>query len=88
MPVFCLSGLQRLFKIFDNNTGIHNMIKYKPNTFNRKTKVYTKAFYKNKWYVKRNKLLDENGKLRTHSSVSKTQMQFWIRKLSSYFIRF
>jgi hypothetical protein len=30
------SGLQRLFKIFDNNTGIHN------------------------------KLLDENGKLRTY----------------------
>jgi hypothetical protein len=23
-------------------------------------------FYKNKWYVKRNKLLDENGKLRTY----------------------
>ena len=30
-----------------------------------KNKVYTKAFYKNKWYIKRNKLLDENGKLRT-----------------------
>ena len=75
------SGLQRLFKIFDNNTGIHNMLKYKHNTFNRKVKVYTKAFYKNKWYVKRNKLLDENGKLRT-------QMQFRIRKLFSYFIRF
>jgi hypothetical protein len=30
------SGLQRLFKIFDNNTGIHNMLKYKHNTFNRK----------------------------------------------------
>jgi hypothetical protein len=26
----------------------------------------TKAFYKNKWYVKRNKFLDENGKLRTY----------------------
>ena len=36
------------------------MLKYKHNTFNRKIKVYTKAFYKNKWYVKRNKLLDEN----------------------------
>lgn len=60
------SGLQRLFKIFDNNTGIHNMLKYKHNTFKRKIKVYTKAFYKNKWYVKRNKLLDENGKLRTY----------------------
>jgi hypothetical protein len=36
----------RLFKIFDNNTGIHNMLKYKHNTFNRKIKVYTKAFYK------------------------------------------
>ena len=62
------SGLQRLFKIFDNNTGIHNMLKYKNNTltFKRKIKVYTKAFYKNKWYVKRNKLLDENGKLRTY----------------------
>ena len=23
------SGLQRLFKIFDNNIGIHNMLKYK-----------------------------------------------------------
>ena len=55
------SGLQRLFKIFDNNTGIHNMLKYKHNTFNRK--IITKAFHKNKWYVKRNKLLDENGKL-------------------------
>jgi hypothetical protein len=43
------SGLQRLFKIFDNNTGIHNMLKYKHNTFKRKIKVYTKAFYKNKW---------------------------------------
>jgi hypothetical protein len=60
------SDLQRLFKIFDNNTGIHNMLKYKHNTFNRKIKVFTKAFYKNKWYVKRNKLLDENGKLRTY----------------------
>ena len=60
------SGLQRLFKIFDNNRGIHNMLKYKHNTFKRKIKVYTKAFYKNKWYVKRNKLLDENGKLRTY----------------------
>ena len=59
-------GLQRLFKIFDNNTEIHNMLKYKHNTFKRKIKVYTKAFYKNKWYVKRNKLLDENGKLRTY----------------------
>ena len=40
------------------------MLKYKHNTFNRKIiKVYAKAFYKNKWYVKRNKLLDENGKL-------------------------
>ena len=46
------SGLQRLFKIFDNNTGIHNMLKYKHNTFNRKIKVYAKAFYKNKWYGK------------------------------------
>ena len=36
------------------------MLKYKHNTFKRKIKVYTKAFYKNKWYVKRNKLLDEN----------------------------
>jgi hypothetical protein len=43
------SGLKRLFKIFDNNTGIHNMLKYKHNTFKRKIKVYTKAFYKNKW---------------------------------------
>jgi hypothetical protein len=42
-------------------SGIHNMLKYKHNTFNRKIKVYTKAFYKNKWYVKSNKLLDENG---------------------------
>jgi hypothetical protein len=42
------------------------MLKYKHNTFKRKIKVYTKAFYKNKWYVKRNKLLDENGKLRTY----------------------
>ena len=33
--------------IFDNNTGIHNMLKYKHNTFKRKIKVYTKAFYKN-----------------------------------------
>jgi hypothetical protein len=33
------------------------MLKYKHNTFKRKNKVYTKAFYKNKWYVKRNKLL-------------------------------
>ena len=40
------SGLQRLFKIFDNNTGIHNMLKYKHNTFKRKIKVYTKAFIK------------------------------------------
>jgi hypothetical protein len=30
------SGLQRLFRIFDNNTGIHNMLKYTHNTFNRK----------------------------------------------------
>ena len=42
------------------------MLKYKHNTFKRKFKVYTKVFYKNKWYVKRNKLLDENGKLRTY----------------------
>ena len=42
------------------------MLKYKHSTFNRKIKVYAKAFYKNKWYVKRNKLLDENGKLRTY----------------------
>ena len=26
------------------------MLKYKHNTFKRKIKVYTKAFYKNKWY--------------------------------------
>jgi hypothetical protein len=39
------SDLQRLFKIFDNNTGIHNMLKYKHNTFKRKIKVYTKALY-------------------------------------------
>jgi hypothetical protein len=37
------SGLQRLFKILDNNTGIHNMLKYKHNTFKRKNKVYTKV---------------------------------------------
>ena len=42
------------------------MLKYKHNTFKRKIKVCTKAFYKNKWYVKRNKLLDENGKLRNY----------------------
>jgi hypothetical protein len=30
------SGIQRLFKISNNNTGIHNMLKYKHNTFNRK----------------------------------------------------
>ena len=26
------------------------MLKYKHNTFKRKIKIYTKAFYKNKWY--------------------------------------
>jgi hypothetical protein len=52
--------------LFLIDTGIHNMLKYKHNTFKRKNKVYTKAFYKNKWYVKRYKLLDENDKLRTY----------------------
>jgi hypothetical protein len=28
--------------------------------------IFNFLFYKNKWYVKRNKLLDENGKLRTY----------------------
>jgi hypothetical protein len=37
------------------------MLKYKHNTFKRKIKVYTKAFYKNKWYVKRNKLLEKQS---------------------------
>ena len=41
------SGLQRLFKIFDNNTGIHNMLKYKHNTFNRNLlKFIQKPFIK------------------------------------------
>ena len=31
-----------------------------------KLKFIQKPFIKNKWYVKRNKLLDENGKLRTY----------------------
>jgi hypothetical protein len=58
------NGILLIHSIF--NTGIQNMLKYKHNTFNRKIEVYTKAFYKNKLYAKRNKLLDENGKLRTY----------------------
>ena len=40
------SGLQRLFKIFDNNTGIHNMLKYKHNTLKEKLKFIQKPFIK------------------------------------------
>ena len=36
----------KLFKIFDNNTGIHNMLKYKHNTFKRKIKFIQKPFIK------------------------------------------
>ena len=66
------SSLQRLFKIYVitiqefticlNISTIH---------LKEKLKFIQKpfGFYKNKWYVKRNKLLDENGKLRTYLKV-------------------
>jgi hypothetical protein len=37
------SGLQRLFKIFDNNTGIHNMLKQKKSNSDKIWTIWKKG---------------------------------------------
>lgn len=60
------SCVHRLLEVFDSNTRIHKMLKYKNNTFNCNIKKLVKTFYINKWYTTRNKLLTDNSKLRTY----------------------
>jgi hypothetical protein len=52
-------------KLVEESKRYHYLKTEERQSNTEKNKVYTKAFYKNKWYIKRNKLLDENGKLRT-----------------------
>lgn len=60
------SYILHAMKILDINISKTNLLAYKPSTLSIKLKIYCKKYYKKVWLETRNKLIKENGKLRTY----------------------